>query len=158
MKTIVALAAAGALLAGSSAYAQTEPLTFTITGSWSEVAFTGGLGPEGMAARAGNVDGTFQAVLSNGDVVNGTAHCVGMNQHPSQIFALIISCDTTSATGDNTVAWLLGCNPATDIAEGSYACVGGFQGKAGLSEGTRGSMTMFFDGQGGSRGVGQWLN
>lgn len=156
MKSMIALAAAGVLLAGSTAYAQTEPQTFTITGSWGEVAFTGGMGPEGMAARAGNVDGTFQAVLSNGDVVNGTAHCVGMNQHPSQIFALVISCDTTS--GDNTVAWVLGCNPSDDIAEGSVACVGAIQGKAGVSEGSRGSMTMFFDGQGSSRGTGQWLN
>lgn len=156
MKSIVALAAASALLAGSSAYAQTQPQTFTITGSWGEVTFTGGLGPEGMAARAGNVDGTFQAVLNNGEVVNGNAHCVGMNQHPSQIFSLIITCDTTS--GDNSVAWLLGCNPANDIAEGSLACVGGIQGKSGVSLGNRGSMTMFFDGQGSSSGVGQWLN
>jgi hypothetical protein len=156
MKSIVALVAASALLAGSSAYAQTQPQTFTITGSWGEVSHTGGMGPEGMAARAGNVDGTFQAVLSDGNVVNGTAHCVGMNQHPSQIFALVISCDTTS--GDNSVSWLLGCNPANDIAEGSFACVGGIQGKAGISMGSRGSMTMFFDGQGGSHGVGEWLN
>ncbi|MXO59503.1 hypothetical protein GRI89_08110 [Altererythrobacter salegens] len=78
-----------ALMVATGAQAQ----TFTISGTWGEVKFTGGVGEQGMAARSGNAPGKVDVALDDGAKVIATAHCVGMNQHPSQIFSLVPSCD-----------------------------------------------------------------
>lgn len=154
MKRLTILGAATALLLASGAQAR----TFTITGTWTQPVFTGGIGPERMAARAGDITGTFEVVMDDGTHVTGTAHCVGMNQHPSQIYRLVLSCDSTGS-GGGEVSWLLGCNPIGDPATSQQlGCVGGIQGNAGELEGARGAMTMHFRSGGASTGTGQWYD
>ncbi len=157
MKRLAIFGAATALLLASGAHAQVAR-TFTMTGTWTEPVFTGGIGPERMAARAGDITGTFEVVGGDGAHVTGTAHCVGMNQHPSQIFALVLSCDSADS-GGSEVSWLLLCNPIGEPGTPQQlGCVGGIQGTAGGLDGTRGLMTMHFRGGGMTTGTGQWLN
>ena len=160
MKSLTILGVASALFLTSGALAQDSTpgsLSFTMTGAWEEVEWTGGLSPNGMAARAGNNTGTIAVTNADGTVVNATARCVGMNQHPSQIFSVVISCDTT---GDNglEVAWLLGCNPVGEPdAYRGLGCVGRVEVKNGEFAGAGGSMTQYFNwSDGTSTGTGQW--
>lgn len=150
MKVYTLAIVAAALAVPGTAFAE----DFSIEYTWGEVQMTGGIGPQGTVARAGTLDGTFVVTNADGSTVNGTAHCIGMDDDGSP-FELRMSCDT--ATSNSTAAMGLLCiwrgpqGPGTPLS-----CVGFLTGKSGQLQGRGGMVTINWYDSGKAHGAGQW--
>lgn len=151
MKSYVLAAAAVALALPATAHAE----DFVIDITWGELQMTGGIGPNGNVATAGERDGTYVAKYADGHSVNGTIHCIGMSQPPSSIFPLHQSCDANSQSGHISLGlmclWRGEMGPQTPLS-----CVGFMTGKEGSVAGRGGMITMDYTDSDHSHGTGQW--
>lgn len=150
MKTYLTAAALAAI--AFAVPAQAQHFTYEVT--WGDVDMTGGVGPDRSAA-AGVVEGTYVSTYSDGRTVNGTIHCVGMDQPDSSMFDMHMSCDANSDTGEISIAYA--CNWRGEGNDGPLACVGYLEGKAGGAEGRAGLLTLDWHAPNASTGTGQWF-
>ncbi|WP_340586585.1 hypothetical protein [Erythrobacter alti] len=149
MKTYLAAAAFAALLIAAPAQAQ----QFTYEVTWGDVEMTGGVGPERSSA-AGVVDGNFTANYEDGRTVEGSMHCVGMDQPSGSMFDMHMSCEATSETGTTSIVY--GCDWRGEGTNGPLACVGYMEGRGDI-EGRAGLLTLDWHSQNASSGTGQWF-
>ena len=152
MKRLVIAATAVALILPTAAQAE----DFVVDVTWGDVVMTGGIGPEGNWAQAGDVEGTYVVTYSDGTTGNGTIHCVGMDTPPSEApFRLRMSCDAGREGVATSMAfnclWRGEPGPETPLS-----CIGFIRGKEGALEGRGGMMSMDWSEPGKSHGVGQW--
>lgn len=127
---------------------------FTAEYSWSQPEMTGGIGPDGNWAQAGEITGTYVAKLDTGATANGTAHCVGMDEDRMG-FKLRMSCDMTS--GDVKYSSAMLCVWRGEVGPDTpLSCVGYMTGKAGVLKGRGGMITMNWYAQGKAHAVAQW--
>ena len=148
---IHALAVVAALTIPGAAHAE----DFTIDADWGELKMTGGIGPDGTVGQAGERDATYVATYDDGRSVNGSMHCIGMNQPSGALFPLHMSCDAESQSGQISLA--LGCIWRGEPGPGAgLSCVGFMTGKGGPMAGRGGMMTMNWTGPNKTHGTGQW--
>lgn len=121
---------------------------------WSQPTMTGGIGPQGNWAQAGDITGTYSFTVADGTKIEGTAHCVGMDENRLG-FNLRMSCDMASGANRYSTAmlcvWRGEAGPDTPLS-----CVGYMTGKAGTLEGRGGMITMNWYAQGKAHVVSQW--
>ncbi len=147
MKKLVLAATAATLI---TTPAQAETFTYEI--QFSEPQFVGGMGKEGRDGRSGTTSGPFVSTASSGETVSGTVNCVGMDQPDNGLFDVHLSCTATRTDGTKS-SLIYGCN---NMGENKgLGCVGGIEGRSGVLQGRRGSMTLHFK-EGTSVGTGQW--
>ena len=155
LKPTLLMVAGTALLVGTPLHAQ----SFVFDVDWGPVERFPGLdGPDGPQYGGGMVSGTYTATYADNTEDKGTVQCIGTGQPDGDIFAIHLSCKSTSTTNGATASYAYGCNyvgepgPQTPIS-----CVGGIQGRTGEIEGWRGALTMYWYSATKANGTGQWF-
>lgn len=130
--------------------------SFTYQSSQTKSTVVGGVGPTGTEAMGAYVEGKTNIVNADGTKTKSSFACVSMaNPNNSKIFDTHMACDVTAS--DGTFSLVIGCQVISE--DGSKtSCVGGMKGKTGAYKDRYGNFSQYStDGEGNSKGSGQWF-